>query len=101
MVVVVVVVVVIGSGASQGERRDGEGTEQGRTNVPEGTAKREDKWEAGGCRRDGEEAGEAERAAVGREAQACDCSRLESRRIPKRNTPLRPRHGSHASVSTD
>lgn len=39
--------------------------------------------------------------AVGRAAQACASSRLESRRIPKRNTPLRPRHGSHASVSSD
>lgn len=48
-----------------------------------------------------DEAREAERAAVVREAQACGCSRLESRRIPKRNTPLRPRHGSHASVSPD
>lgn len=36
-----------------------------------------------------------------RAAQACSSSRLESRRIPKRNTPLRPRHGSHASVSSD
>jgi len=38
---------------------------------------------------------------VGRAAQACASSRLESRRIPKRSTPLRPRHGSHASVSPD
>ena len=74
---------------SRGKRR-GEETRTSRR----GEGERWERWW-------GEREREREREIVGREAQACGWSRLESRRIPKRNTPLRPRHGSHASVSPD
>lgn len=101
--IIIVVVAVVSAEAAEDTRNTAGGSCRTAPMFLGENIARDESGRAGwnGDRRRGRDEEATSGVVVGRAAQACASSRLESRRIPKRSTPLRPRHGSHASVSPD